>query len=184
MDLADFAIDVAEDMKNVHLKHLIHAAVHQAKLEVDRFGLEQLGVQQEDKAIWCIAEDPRALPKFKSSEAIPAIATSVYLVAKYPSLQSAMQANMLLGGDSACRAHILGMVLGAREGEMATSAECWKQLNCYEEVSGILDNLIPEGAWQLRPSGGVPASSSHDSNSLTLAPRSELVSRGIRIQVG
>eukprot|EP00746_Dinoflagellata_sp_MGD_P021813 gnl/MRDRNA2_/MRDRNA2_150958_c0_seq1.p1 gnl/MRDRNA2_/MRDRNA2_150958_c0~~gnl/MRDRNA2_/MRDRNA2_150958_c0_seq1.p1 ORF type:complete len:778 (-),score=144.62 gnl/MRDRNA2_/MRDRNA2_150958_c0_seq1:12-2255(-) len=185
MDLADFAIEVAEGMKNVHLKHVVHAAVHQAKLEVDRFGLEQLGVAQEDKAIWCIAEDPRALPKFKSSEAIPAIATSVYLATKYPRLEAAMQANMLLGGDSACRAHIIGTVLGAREGEVAMSSESLKQLKCYEEVCGLLDSLVPEGAWQLRPTGGVPAisNSSYESSFRPMAPRSELISAGIRIQV-
>lgn len=185
MDLADFAVGVVEDMQNIHLKHQIHAAVHQAKQETERFGLEPLEDGQEDEAVWGIAEDPRALPLFKSSEAMPAIATSVYLVTKYASLQSAMQANMLLGGDSACRAHIIGTVLGAREGEMKVSSECWKQLNCYEEVCTLLNTLAPEGAEQLTLSGGEPSKdSSNECIFRAVAPHSELTSAGIRIKVG
>eukprot|EP00935_MAST-01C_sp_MAST-1C-sp1_P000477 g477.t1 len=55
----------------------------------------------------------------KASEASTAVAASVYFIARYEALsvRDALVANALVGGDNACRALPIGMVLGAFHGD-------------------------------------------------------------------
>jgi ADP-ribosylglycohydrolase len=74
--------------------------------------------------------------------ALPAI---LYLAWKYEKQPTAaLTANALLGGNSAGRAVVLGMLLGARTGKLGGTPKRWlAQLQSAKEVLEILGNLSP-----------------------------------------
>jgi ADP-ribosylglycohydrolase len=83
-----------------------------------------------------------ALATIRSSDAFGAVSCCCYLLARYTSLKSIVQANALLGGDSACRAVVLGMVMGGVLGDKGIPAEWRQQLCAHDEATTSVEALL------------------------------------------
>eukprot|EP00741_Cyanophora_paradoxa_P023362 tig00000254_g22568.t1 len=82
-----------------------------------------------------------------------AVPVSVYFIAKYENapdaLKAALVANTAVGGDSAARGMLIGLVLGARQGPAAAVPAEW--------VSGLRSKPRIDKALYLATSGSVPS---------------------------
>ncbi|MFW6313545.1 MAG: ADP-ribosylglycohydrolase family protein [Spirochaetota bacterium] len=71
-----------------------------------------------------------------------ALPLSIHLIAKYEgSLKDALVENVAVGGDSAARGMIVGMVLGAFHGHDAIPDEWIEEMIAYKEISTLLEDL-------------------------------------------
>ncbi|HKJ85049.1 MAG TPA: ADP-ribosylglycohydrolase family protein [Spirochaetia bacterium] len=71
-----------------------------------------------------------------------ALPLSIHLIAKYEgSLKDALVENVAVGGDSAARGMVVGMVLGAFHGHDAIPDEWIEEMVAYKEISTLLEDL-------------------------------------------
>jgi len=83
-----------------------------------------------------------ALAFGQSGSIASALPLSVHLIAKYEgSLKDALVENVGVGGDSAARAMIVGMVLGAFHGSDAIPDDWIEEMRAYREISALLEDL-------------------------------------------
>jgi hypothetical protein len=78
----------------------------------------------------------------RSSDAFGAVACCCYLLTRYTSFKSVVQANTLLGGDSACRAVVLGAVMGGLVGDKGIPDGWQRQLRANDEVTAAMQALL------------------------------------------
>ncbi|MFW5690060.1 MAG: ADP-ribosylglycohydrolase family protein [Spirochaetota bacterium] len=88
-------------------------------------------------------ETPEVALEFgQSCSATGALPLSIHLIAKYEgSLRGALVENVAVGGDSAARGMVVGMVLGAFHGRDAIPDEWIEELSAYREISTLLEDL-------------------------------------------
>lgn len=68
------------------------------------------------------------------------LASTVYLLLNYHNdFTALLKANLLAGGDSASRAMVAGMIVGAKYGFEATKPAWIKELNQYEKLSELIN---------------------------------------------
>ena len=78
----------------------------------------------------------------RGCDAAAALPLTVHLVAAYEgSLKGALVENVGLGGDSAARGMIVGMILGAFHGRDAIPDEWIEGMHAYREISTLLEDL-------------------------------------------
>ena len=82
----------------------------------------------------------------KASPTEGALPAALYLALKYKdSLPEALTANANIGGDSAARGIVVGMLLGAVHGRDALPVEWLSSLNSLSRVSTLFDNIGVHG---------------------------------------
>merc|ERR1711871_1334876 len=78
----------------------------------------------------------------KASPTEGALPASLYIALKYKDdLPKALQVNANIGGDSAARGIVIGMLLGAVHGQDAIPKKCIETLNSYEDVNRVFNKI-------------------------------------------
>ena len=78
----------------------------------------------------------------KASPTEGTLPASVYLILRYEhDLVSALQANVMVGGDNASRGTVIGMVLGAFHGVQAIPQRLRDGLNAWQHCNELLGRL-------------------------------------------
>merc|ERR1712232_1290366 len=78
----------------------------------------------------------------KASPTEGTMPSSIYIILKYGhSLEEAVKANAMVGGDNAARAVAIGMVLGAHHGVDAIPANLRNTLNAWPKCTKLLQQL-------------------------------------------
>ncbi len=144
------AINEVASISNNFIKNKVAQAIEKVKEAQD----ENLSLSKEkfkdDLAITSMARlwDIGRTEPIRVGKASPTEGTlpgAIYFILKYKdnddSVNLALQANTMVGGDNASRAIAIGMVLGAKEGVLKIRKDWLEELEQYEYCESLLNKL-------------------------------------------
>jgi len=142
----------AQDMGELFARTL-HSILREKKAPIDalQLAVEKLPRLQDrvNKGIesgQAGLEDATAASEFKTScdlnTGIPLICHFITKYSSIPGIEKALEGNMLIGGDSASRAIVIGAILTAYQGADAVPERWFLQLNRKAEIEDALHHLL------------------------------------------